>query len=300
MVESFWGLDKAIITQLIITVLIIIGIWLIRKILIKFFLDKLDDVSVRYKWKKLILYILVFLGLILILPLWFGAFGSLSTYLGLLSAGIAISLKDLIVNFVGWTFIVIRKPFKVGDRIQIGEVKGDVIDIRVFQFSVMEIGGWVQSDQSTGRIMHVPNGIVFIQPQANYTAGFDYIWHEIPVLLTFESNWEKAKKILMEVLLRNALHLSVNAEKQIKEAAKQYMIYYKKISPIIYTSVKDSGVDLTLRFLCDPRKRRDTEEAIWEDILTQFAKCDDIDFAYPTQRFYNNNIEGKTSAKTDQ
>jgi len=300
MLDSFWGIDKAVLTKVIITFLIIVVLWLVRKILIKLFLDKLDDAVVRYRWRKIVLYLLVFIGFILIIPLWFGAFGSLSTYLGLLSAGIAISLKDLIINFVGWTFIVLRKPFKVGDRIQLGEVKGDVIDIRVFQFSLMEIGGWVHSEQSTGRIMHVPNGIIFSQPQANYTAGFEYIWHEIPVLITFESNWEKAKKILHEVLGRNALHLSPNAEEQIKEAATRYLIYYNKLSPIIYTSVKDSGIELTLRFLCDPRKRRDTEELVWEDILTQFSKNDDIDFAYPTQRFYNNMNEGKSRAKQEE
>ena len=297
--EYFLGIDKAILTQVIISAFIIILLWIIRKIIIKLFLDKVEDVSIRYKWQKSLLYILVLLGLFFILPLWFGAFSSLSTFLGLLSAGIAISLKDLIVNFVGWTFIVIRKPFKVGDRIQIGEFKGDVIDIRVFQFSIMEIGGWVNSEQSTGRIMHVPNGIVFVQPQANYTAGFDYIWDEIPVLITFESDWQKAKKILQEVLERTTMHLSTDAEQQIKEAAKSYLIYYNKLAPTIYTAVRDSGVELTLRFLCQPRKRRGTEESVWEDILIQFAKCDDIDFAYPTQRFYNDLNEGKSRPKPE-
>lgn len=298
MLELMWGIDKTIISKLVISFLIIIALWLTRKILIKLFLDKLDDVSIRYKWKKLILYLKVFLGLILIVPIWFGAFDSLGTYFGLLSAGIAISLKELIVNFVGWIFIVIRKPFKVGDRIQIGENKGDVIDLRIFQFSIMEIGGWVHSEQSTGRIIHLPNGIVFVQPQANYTVGFNYIWLEIPVLITFESNWKKAKKILHEVLDRNVLYLSPDAEKQIKEAAKQYMIHYNNLSPNIYTSVKDSGVDLTLRFICDPRKKREMEETIWEDILNQFSICTDIDFAYPTQRFYNNMNEGKPGNKS--
>ena len=97
---------------------------------------------------------------------------------------------------------MIRKPLKVGDRVQIGDVTGDVIDIRIFQFSVIEIGNWVDADQSTGRIIHIPNGTIFIKWQANYTAGFEYIWNEIPVLVTFESDWKTAKQTTVLINFR--------------------------------------------------------------------------------------------------
>ena len=130
----------------------------------------------------------------------------------------------------------------------------------------------------------------------NYSQGFTYIWHEIPVLVTFESNWEKAKQILQEIATQQSEHLSKEAEKRVKQAAKKFMIFYSKLTPIVWTSVKDCGVLLTIRYLSDPRKRRGTEQAIWEDILHQFAANDDIDFAYPTTRFYNNVLEGKPEA----
>ena len=173
------------------------------------------------------------------------------------------------------------------------------IDLRLFQFSVIEVGNWVDADQSTGRIIHIPNGFVFTEPQASYTAGFQYIWHEIPVLLTFESNWKKAKKILSDIVNHHGVMLSNEAEKQIKEAAKKFLIFYSKLTPIVYTNVKDSGVLLTMRYMCDPRERRSIQEKIWEDVLNKFSECDDIDFAYPTQRFYNNVSEGKVGARTD-
>ncbi len=215
----------------------------------------------------------------------------------MLSAGLAIALQDLLVNFAGWLFFLIRKPFGVGDRIEIDGIIGDVIDLRLFQFSVIEIGNWVGADQSTGRIIHIPNGTVFKKPQANYTTGFEYIWHELPVLLTFESDWKKAKLILNNAVIKHSMHLSKEAEKQIKEAAKKFLIFYNKLSPIVYTSVEDSGVLLTMRYLCHVRRRRATAEAIWEEVLDQFANHKDIDFAYPTQRFYNNLTEGKQIIK---
>ncbi|MHC1738407.1 MAG: mechanosensitive ion channel family protein [Ignavibacteriaceae bacterium] len=288
MLENFFEIDKAAITRIIVTFIIILGLWVIHKVFIKVFLSKIEDATLKYKWKKFVIYFIFVLGVFIIIPLWFGAINSLSTYLGLVSAGIAISMKDLIVNFIGWIFIVSRKPFAVGDRIQIGDIKGDVIDLRVFQFSLLEIGGWVTGDQSTGRIIHMPNGIVFTQPQANYTMGFEYIWDEIPVLITFESDWVKAKSLLNEILNKNTLHLSPDVEKQLNETSKRYLIHYDKLTPIVYTSVKESGVELTLRFLCNPQQRRNTEELIWEEILIEFAKSDQLNLAYPTRRLYNN------------
>jgi small-conductance mechanosensitive channel len=228
----------------------------------------------------------VFIGILLVGRLWFKGFQSVATFLGLLSAGLAIALKDIVGNIAGWLFIIFRRPLEVGDRIQIGEYIGDVIDIRVFQFTLMEIGNWVSAEQSTGRIIHIPNSMVLNQVLANYSKGFQYIWNEIQVLITFESDWKKAKDILHKIAQKHAQHLSKEAEKKVKEASKKFMIFYSTLTPTVYTNVKESGVELTLRYLCEPRQRRSSEQAIWEDILQEFAKYEDIDFAYPTQRFY--------------
>jgi small-conductance mechanosensitive channel len=298
--NNYFGLSPEIQLKLIESLFVILIIIIIQRLIKKFALGKIADIKVRYQWQKISLYLAVFLIIIFLISTWLNIFGSVATFLGLISAGIAIALKDPLVNMVAWGFILIRQPFKVGDRVQIGKIAGDVIDIRLFQFSLNEIGNWVDADQSTGRIIHIPNGIVFTEPQANYTAGFKYIWTEIPVLVTFESNWKKAKQILADIVNHHGILLSTEAEKQIKEAAKKFLIFYTKLTPIVYTSVKDSGVMLTMRYMCDPRERRSIEEKIWEDILNKFSECNDIDFAYPTQRFYNNSNEGKKDLKPDK
>jgi len=164
----------------------------------------------------------------------------------------------------------------------------------------MEIGNWVDADQSTGRIIRIPNELIFTQALANYSRGFQFIWNEIPVMITFESNWEMAKEILLKIANKHAAHLSETAKKRVREASNNFMIHYSKLTPTVYTSVKESGVLLTIRYLCEPRSRRGSEETIWEDILNAFAACSDIDFAYPTQRFYDNIREGKPGAGTSK
>jgi small-conductance mechanosensitive channel len=296
-IQSNFGISHDVQLKLFASVLIILIIGSLRIVLVRIFISKIDDLNQRYQWRKISLYLAVFIVLLFLLSTWLGFIGSVGTFLGLVSAGIAIALKDPLVNIVAWFFILVRQPFKVGDRIQIGESSGDVIDIRIFQFSLIEIGNWVDADQSTGRVIHIPNGVVFTQPQFNYTTGFVHIWHEIPMLITFESDWKKAKKTLTDIVNKHAMHISQEAEKQIKAAAKKYLIFYTKLTPIVYTTIKDSGVLLTMRFLCEPRRRRSTEEIILEEVLEEFHKCDDIDFAYPTTRFYNNIGEGKEGTK---
>jgi small-conductance mechanosensitive channel len=256
-----------------------------------------EDTRSLYQWRKSLTYTTFLLGFLAVGRIWIQGFESVSTFLGLLSAGLAIALRDPIVNLAGWLFIMWRRPFDVGDRIQIGDYRGDVIDMRIFQFTLMEIGNWVAADQSTGRVIHIPNGKIFQEAQSNYSKGFQHIWNEIPVLVTFESDWRKAKEILTDIATKDAEKLSKRAEERVRLAARKFMIFYTHLGPVVYTSIADSGVLLTVRYLCEPRKRRSTEEKISEDILTRFAECDDIDFAYPTYRFYDNPIEGKSGAR---
>jgi small-conductance mechanosensitive channel len=281
------GINYATQHKIFISIVILILLTIIRLLLLRIVWKNTKNVKTRYNWKRSLSFTFSLFATFLIGAVWLPAFEQFGAFLGLFTAGLAIALKDPLTNLAGWFFIVFRKPFVVGDRIQIGNHSGDVIDIRLFQFSILEIGNWVEADQSTGRIIHLPNGKVFLEAQANSSTGFDYIWNEIQVLVTFESNWIKAKSILQDIANNRAVSLSSTAEKEIFEASKNFMIYYKHTTPIVYTKVKASGVQLTIRYLCNPRKRRGSENEIWEDILQQFKLHPDIQFAYPTTRFYH-------------
>jgi small-conductance mechanosensitive channel len=293
-------IDAATQEKLLVSFAIVLVLWLFRLLVLVVVHRRSDDVRIRYRWKKTSQYFTVTLTVLIIGMIWIQGFRFLATYLGLLSAGLAIALRELVANFVGWAFILWRRPFEVGDRIQIGDTAGDVIDLRIFQFTLLEIGNWVDADQSTGRVIHVNNGRVFTESVANFSKGFEYIWNEVAVLVTFESDWEKAKEILAGIASKHGEELSTAAEEKVHEAARRFMIFYSKLTPTVYTSVRDCGVLLTLRYLCDPRRRRSTEESIWEDILHAFAENEDIDFAYPTQRFYDNLHEGKPGARAQE
>lgn len=279
--------------QVIETIAAITILWFIRFIAVRIVNNRIKEDKLRYKWRKNLGYIISILLFLVLIQIWFSGIQSLATFLGLVSAGIAIALREPLTSLAGWLFLIWRRPFDVGDRIQVGEHKGDVIDVRAFKFTLLEIGNWIEADQSTGRVIHLPNHKVFSESIINYTSDFEFIWNELKVLITFESDWKKAKKILQDIADKNLQDFVEDAERQIRRAAKSYLIHYRYLTPIVYTDVKDSGVMLTIRYLTDPRKRRGTSQSMWEDILEEFRKHDDIDFAYPTIRYYDNTTEGK-------
>lgn len=285
-ISEHWGISHDILRKILFSLAAILVLTLLRQMLLKLIFLRVKKVRSRYNWKSSIRYVYIILVFIAIGTIWVDEFHSFATFLGLISAGLAVALKDPIANLAGWLFILFRRPFEVGDRVQIGNYAGDVIDIRAFQFTLNEIGNWVDSDQSTGRIVHIPNSKVFIEGQFNYQQGFNNIWNEIQVRITFESDWKKAKEILLDVVGRHTTPMSKTAENYLMEASKKYLIFYSSFKPVVYTKVKKYGVSLTMRYMCIPKKRRITEHAIWEDILHEFSRQSDINFAYPTQRIY--------------
>jgi len=276
---------------------VIVGLILLRWLLLRAIRRYVPETEDWYQTRRVATYITTIIAAITLAFIWFDAFHELPTYLGLVSAGIAIALSDLLKNMAGWLYIVIRRPLWLGDRIEVDGTRGDVVDVRLFRFTLMEVGEWVHADQSTGRLVHVPNGVLFTKPMANYTEGFEYIWNEVPVMITFESNWEKAKAIILEEIESVSVDVSAKASEGLRKTARDYQIKIGKLTPIVYLSVEESGVVLTGRFLVSARKRRGVEEHVWEGILKSFRDAPDIDLAYPTVRtFYRDPIEVRTES----
>ncbi len=298
-ITEFTGLSALVQQKMLSSIILIFILWGLKYVAHKLTF-RIKDFKLQYNVRNVLSYVFYIIGFLLVGRIWFEGFGYFATYFGLLSAGLAIALKDPLTDFAGFIFIVFRRPFQVGDRIQIGDHSGDVIDVRIFQFSINEIGNWVDGDQSTGRIIHIPNASVFTSPLANYHKGFKFIWNEVGVLVTFESDWQKALKILEEIGNEYNPQMASDAEKRLQKDSKGFLLHYSNLKSKVYLDVKDSGVMLTIRHLCTPHKRRDAKEFIWKRILVEFAKHTNIDFAYPTVRRFDHNIEGKEAIEKEQ
>jgi len=270
--------------KLLMTVFVLLLAYIIVVGLNSFINRGVKDIRSRHAIRKNIIYITSFASFVIIVFIWVQNLRYLTIFLGFAGAGLTLALQEVIISMAGWVLILVRRPFEVGDRIEINGIKGDIIDIRLFQTSLLEIGNWVDADQSTGRIVNFPNSYVFKSENYNYSRGFEFIWNEIPILVTFESDWKRAKEIMEGHAQKQAEGLEEKVRRKIAIMRNRYMIYYGKLSPIVYVNIKDSGVELTLRYLTEAKQRRTTQDQITQVILSDFAKEDNINFAYPTYR----------------
>jgi small-conductance mechanosensitive channel len=281
--------------QIVFSLVAIVVTYLITFTVVHIINKTVKDLKRKYTLRKFTAYIATFICILAIILIWIKSAASITTIISVLAAGLTLALHQPITSIAGWLLILVRRPYETGDRIAIGNISGDVIDIRLFYTSILEIGNWVDADQSTGRIIHCPNGKVFTEPIYNYTRGFEYIWNEIKIVVTFESNWKKAKNIILDIGSKDYMELGEKVKGRIERMSKKYMIHYEKLTPIVWTKIVDFGVELTLRYMTEARKRRSTQDAICQDILEKFNKEPDIDFAYPTYRIYR---QGEASPST--
>ena len=295
--DLWTGEDQTTTWLLLWSGIIIIVVLFIRQIAIWTVNKNIDDVKRAFFARRIINYIAAFFILILLGRMWFLDLQDIGTFLGLVAAGLVLAFRDPLINMAGWIFILLRRPYSVGDRIEVNGQIGDVIDIRMFQTYLMECGHWVDADQSTGRIVLVPNGSIFSAALANFTYGFEHIWDEISIPVTFESDWRRAKNILEDIAEKHASPLCEGAAQQIRKAASEHLIFFQKLTPIVYTAIKPHGVVFSLRYLTPPRQRRGNQQRIFEAVLNAFSQEPSIQFAYPTTRFFQHAEEGKPALR---
>jgi small-conductance mechanosensitive channel len=287
------GLDPRTQAQLLASLIVIVLLVGLRLSVIRAVSQRLPDGDEGiYRTRKITAYTATILGVITVGFIWLDAFNAFPTYLGLVSAGLAIALADPIKDIAGWAYILTRRPFRVGDRIEFRSIRGDIIDVRLFRFTLMEVGNWVEADQSTGRIVHIPNGLLFTHEVANYTEGFPYLWDEVPVLVTFESDHRQAEELIYKAMREHVPNIEARAATEIRETARRYHIVLGALTPIVYLTVRDSGVLLTGRYLTEARGRRTIEQAVWRSLLDEINANDAVELAYPTVRtFFRDPIE---------
>jgi small-conductance mechanosensitive channel len=251
------------------------------------------QIEARHKIRLTTVWIGVLVFLIAATFIWARQVQNLGVFLGIVGVGLALSMQETLLCIAGWLLVVVRRPFDIGDRIEIDGRVGDVIDIGVFQTSLLEVGNWVKADQSTGRMSIIPNSMVLRHALHNYSKGFPFVWNEFATVVTFESNWELAKTLMLDEAETEAEKIGDEVKRQIERMQTRYAIHYDQLGPIVYTSIADHGVELTLRYLTPVRMRRTIKHRISESILRAFIKHPSIDFAYPTTRIYRNTEEGK-------
>lgn len=264
-------------------VFVIIGIviiWLIIRAIQRFFVSKIKQHANRYKANKLSVSIGYILCILLLIFVYSNKLGSFTVALGIAGAGIAFALQEVIVSFAGWLAILIGGLYKTGDRVQLGGIKGDVMDIGILRTTIMELGEWIDGDLYNGRMVFVSNSFVFKEPVFNYSADFTFLWDEIKIPIQYGSNYDKTKIILLKIGKEIANDLSQKSKEQWNTLENKYRLEDTQTEPIVSIIITDNWVEYTLRYVVNYKKRRITKTNLFTQILNEIeATNGEIKFA---------------------
>lgn len=227
----------------------------------------IKDYNNAYRSKKAINAVGYFFIILLISTIFRESLGTLTVFFGIAGAGIAFALQEVIVSIAGWIAILFTDIYKSGDRVLMGGIKGDVIDIGVLRTTIMEIGGWVEGDLYNGRIVRVANSFVFKEPVYNYSADFPFLWDEIKVPIQFGSNYTLAREILYDVAQEVVGDYSDEAEEQWKIMVRKFLIEDASTHPMVSLIANDNWVEFTLRYVVDYKKRVGVKDQLFTKIL---------------------------------
>ena len=258
----------SIVKYLLLVVFVLILIQLARRFLRK----QVTDTVARYKSQKGI----EILGYVILILLTFSYFSGnikdLTLAIGLFTAGIAITLQELILSIAGSLYIFIVKVYKPGDRIEINGIKGDVIDVDSIYTTMMEIGQWVSSDNYSGRIVKLSNAFVFKGPIYNYSQDFPFIWDELNLPVTYGSDKEIAKSLIIKIASNILSEFTAKSKSQWKSVVNKYYIEDALVDPTLAISLTDNWIQFNLRYIVDYKRRRSTKHLLYDEIHKAIKK----------------------------
>lgn len=246
------------------------------------FRKKITDTRTRYTATKVISVLEIVLMAIIIARIWIEDFSTLVVFFGIIGAGVAIALQDVFKNFAGSITIILAGTYTVGDRIEIDGRYGDVMDIGIMNTTLMEIRGWVDGDQATGRLTIVPNGKVIATPVNNYTKDHSFMWDEIRIPVTYQSDWKRATEIITTIARRETEEINRRAESEIERIGEKYYLPKRDIEPAVYVRITDNWILLSLRYVTYVRERRIMYARLNRLILEAFEQEPDIVVASAT------------------
>lgn len=260
-------ISNEILQQIAIAAFIIFIFLVISRLLGQILTRRISDNSVRYRAKKVTNFFLFIFSILGVLLIFSKQLGGLAITLGVTSAGIAFALQEVFASVAGWFAIHFSNFFTVGDRVVLGGIKGDVIDVGILRTTLMELGEWVDADQYNGRIVRVANSFVFKEPVFNYSADFPFVWDEIKIPIKYGSDYDQAKKIIEEcsqAVLQDYEKTSIQTWNNL---VKKYLVENANVEHQVFMTANENFITLSLRYVVDFKLRRSTKDHLFTDII---------------------------------
>lgn len=224
----------------------------------------------KYRLRKMITFLGYIVALLVISNVYSSGLSGLTVAFGVAGAGIAFALQEVIASFAGWFAISFAGFYRTGDRVQLGGIRGDVIDIGVLRTTLMEVGEWVNADLYSGRVVRIANSFVFKEPVFNYSGDFPFLWDEIKVPVKYGSDRRLAQQTLERVTHEVIGDYTRQAAEAWSKMTSIYMVEHARVEPMITLIATDNWLEFTIRYVVDYKLRRTTKDRLFHRILDEF------------------------------
>lgn len=261
-----WLFDP-IVGRVVAVLLALILLGVLVTLLKKSLSRRIVDLNSRYRVRKVINFAGYIIGVLIIGVVFSSKLAGLTVAFGVAGAGIAFALQEVIASVAGWIAVSFGGFYKIGDRVQLGGIRGDVIDIGILRTTVMEIGQWVNADQYNGRVVRIANSFVFKEPVFNYSGDFPFLWDEITVPVKYGSDLGLAREILNTIAKEELTDFAQSAKMAWQKLVEKFMIENAAVDPMVTMVANDNWVEFTLRYVVDFKRRRSTKDILFSKIL---------------------------------
>lgn len=255
--------------------LFVIAIILINKFLVRYINKTIKDSHIQYNARKGLKFVEIVVIIISLFLIFTQELKQFNITVGLIGAGIAIALQNMIMSLAGWFSIAFGQYFKIGDRIEINGIMGDVIDIDFFYTTIMECGQWIGADLYNGRIVKINNNKIINNPLYNYSLDFAFVWDEIKIPISYTSNVKLVQNILYDVVIEISENFIDDAEVIWKKLKKKYLLHETKLNSAVTIVVSDKFLEFTLRYIVDYKRRREIKDLIYNKLMQKFEEHKD-------------------------
>jgi len=231
-----------------------------------------QDTDTRYRARKIASFLGYLTAALILATVLSDRLTGLTVAFGVAGAGIAFALQEVIASVAGWVAISFGGFYNPGDRVQLGGIKGDVIDIGVLRTTLMELGQWVDGDLYNGRIVRVANSFVFKEPVFNYSGDFPFLWDEVVFPVRYGSDWRFARQMIEAVVNEVCGDYALKSKDAWKTMVRKYRIEDARIDPMVTIRADQNWIEYTVRYIVDYQRRRATKDLLFSRILEEVDK----------------------------
>jgi small-conductance mechanosensitive channel len=264
------------ISRLIFATVGILVVIVVVRVLQRMLSKYVQDSSTRYRARKAATFFGYILAFVVVVSIYSDRLGGFTVAFGVAGAGIAFALQEVIVSIAGWFTIAFSRFYKTGDRIQLGGIKGDVLDIGILRTTLMEIGDWVKGDLYNGKVVRLANSFVFKEPVYNYSGDFPFLWDEIVIPVKYGSDLSAARELISNASQDLLGDYASQAKVAWDGLVNKYSIENAQVEPLVTIQADENWVSFTLRYVVEYRLRRTTKDRLFHRILSDIAKTDGV------------------------